>query len=109
MFAVAGSGVGDLDVVVKSSRGAALAADHGEDAWPVVQPDRPFCPLEDDRSWLYFADPDVPFYRVTNFAKYAAANVPGGDTARYSSFLTETFSGSPSGRRALSMVKPCIR
>jgi protoporphyrinogen oxidase len=47
-------------------------------------------PLGDDRSWLYFADPSVPFYRVTNFAKYAAANVPGSDTSRYSSFLTET-------------------
>ena len=46
--------------------------------------------LADDRSWLYFADHSVPFYRVTNFAKYAAANVPGGDTERYSSFLTET-------------------
>jgi len=46
--------------------------------------------LSDDRSWLYFADEDVPFYRVTNFAKYAAANVPSADTARYSSYLTET-------------------
>jgi protoporphyrinogen oxidase len=46
--------------------------------------------LADDRSWLYFADPAIPFYRVTNFAKYAAANVPGADTARYSSYLTET-------------------
>jgi protoporphyrinogen oxidase len=46
--------------------------------------------LADDRSWLYFADHSIPFYRVTNFAKYAAANVPGGDTLRYSSFLTET-------------------
>ena len=46
--------------------------------------------LADDRSWLYFADPEVPFYRVTNFAKYAAANVPHGDTTRYSSYLTET-------------------
>jgi UDP-galactopyranose mutase len=46
--------------------------------------------LADDRSWLYFADHSIPFYRVTNFAKYAAANVPGGDTGRYSSFLTET-------------------
>lgn len=46
--------------------------------------------LADDRSWLYFADPEVPFYRVTNFAKYAAANVPGADTTRYSSYLTET-------------------
>jgi protoporphyrinogen oxidase len=46
--------------------------------------------LADDRSWLYFADPSVPFYRVTNFAKYAAANVPDADTSRYSSYLTET-------------------
>ncbi len=47
-------------------------------------------PLRDDRSWLYFADPHVPFYRVTNFAKYAAANVPGADTSRYCSYMTET-------------------
>jgi len=46
--------------------------------------------LRDDRSWLYFADPHVPFYRVTNFAKYAAANVPGGDTSRYTSYMSET-------------------
>lgn len=49
VFAVAEPQVNDLDVVVRSSRGAAVAADHGEDAWPIVQPDRPFCPLEDDR------------------------------------------------------------
>jgi hypothetical protein len=48
VFATATPSVADLDVVVRSSRGAAIAADHGEDAWPVVQPDRPFCALEDD-------------------------------------------------------------
>ncbi len=48
IFAVAEPSVSDLDVVVHSSRGTAIAADHGEDAWPIVQPDRPFCPLEDD-------------------------------------------------------------
>jgi protoporphyrinogen oxidase len=47
-------------------------------------------PLDDDRSWFYFPENRVPFYRVTNFAKYAAANVPAGDTRRYSSYLTET-------------------
>ena len=47
-------------------------------------------PLRDDRSWLYFPEPGVPFYRVTNFAKYAAANVPDGDTSRYMSLMTET-------------------
>ena len=46
-------------------------------------------PLTDDRSWLYFPDHDVPFYRATNFAKYAASNVPGGDTGRYCSWMTE--------------------
>ena len=48
IFAVAEPAVADLDVTVRSSRGAAIAADHGEDAWPIVQPDRPFCALEDD-------------------------------------------------------------
>jgi UDP-galactopyranose mutase len=47
-------------------------------------------PLADERCWLYFPGEAVPFYRVTNFAKYAAANVPGGDTGRYRSYLTET-------------------
>ena len=46
--------------------------------------------LADDRSWLYFADAPVPFYRVTNFAKYAPANVPEADVARYSSDMAET-------------------
>jgi protoporphyrinogen oxidase len=41
-------------------------------------------------SWMYFPEENVPFYRVTNFAKYSAANVPGGDTTRYCSFMTET-------------------
>lgn len=48
VFAVAEPSVADLDVTVRSSRGATIASDHGEDAWPVVQPDRPFCALEDD-------------------------------------------------------------
>ena len=48
IFAVAEPTVTDLDVVVRSSRGTSIAADHGQDRWPIVQPDRPFCPLEDD-------------------------------------------------------------
>ncbi len=48
IFAVAEESVTDLDVVVRSSRGVAIAQDHGEDRWPIVQPDRPFCPLEND-------------------------------------------------------------
>jgi hypothetical protein len=49
VFAVAEPSVADLDVVVRSSRGVPVAADHGEDPWPIVQPDRPFCPRDDDR------------------------------------------------------------
>lgn len=47
-------------------------------------------PLRDDKSWVYFPDDSVPFYRATNFAAYAAANVPLANTTRYSSYLTET-------------------
>jgi protoporphyrinogen oxidase len=57
-------------------------------------------PLADDRSWLYFPAADVPFYRATNFAKYAAANVPAGDTGRFSSYLTETAYRQEAGRPA---------
>ncbi len=46
-------------------------------------------PLRDEHSWMYFPQPGLPFYRVTNFAKYAAANVPAGDLSRYCSYMTE--------------------
>jgi protoporphyrinogen oxidase len=47
-------------------------------------------PLADDKSWMYFPGPEAPFYRATNFAKYAAANVPGADTSRFCAYMTET-------------------
>lgn len=47
-------------------------------------------PCSPEKSWMYFPQPDVPFYRATNFAKYSAANVPEADPDRYCSFMTET-------------------
>jgi protoporphyrinogen oxidase len=47
-------------------------------------------PLADDKSWMYFPQQTAPFYRATNFAKYAATNVPEADTRRYSAYMTET-------------------
>ncbi|MER5780200.1 FAD-dependent oxidoreductase [Streptomyces mobaraensis] len=47
-------------------------------------------PTTDARSWLYFPQPDVPFYRATNFSKYAPANVPGANVDAYSAWMTET-------------------
>jgi len=47
-------------------------------------------PLADDKSWMYFPQDHAPFYRATNFAKYAAANVPEADTNRYCAYMTET-------------------
>ena len=47
-------------------------------------------PLSDAKSWMYYPGADVPFYRATNFAKYASANVPDSDVGRYCSYLTET-------------------
>ncbi|MEQ1699467.1 MAG: FAD-dependent oxidoreductase [Ilumatobacteraceae bacterium] len=49
-------------------------------------------PVSSDLSWCYFPEPEVPFYRATNFAKYSPANVPGGRTDRYSSWMTEVAS-----------------
>jgi protoporphyrinogen oxidase len=46
--------------------------------------------LADDKSWMYFPQSTTPFYRATNFAKYAAANVPDADTSRYCAYMTET-------------------
>jgi protoporphyrinogen oxidase len=46
-------------------------------------------PLKDDKSWLYFPQNNAPFYRATNFAKYAASNVPEADTSRYCAYMTE--------------------
>lgn len=57
-------------------------------------------PLREEKSWMYFPDREIPFYRATNFAKYAASNVPGGDTTTYCSFMTETsFSDRSPARR----------
>jgi UDP-galactopyranose mutase len=47
-------------------------------------------PLTDDKSWMYFPHDQAPFYRATNFAKYSPANVPDGETSRYSAYMTET-------------------
>jgi protoporphyrinogen oxidase len=47
-------------------------------------------PLNDERCWMYFPTPDVPFNRVTNFAHYSPFNVPDGRTDRYCSYSCET-------------------
>jgi len=45
--------------------------------------------IETGKCWIYFADPDVPCYRVTYFSHYSPFNVPNGDTGRYSSLMCE--------------------
>lgn len=47
-------------------------------------------PTTDRRSWLYFPSGETPFYRATNFSRYAPANVPDSDPGRYSAWMTET-------------------
>lgn len=47
-------------------------------------------PLDDDRCWMYFPEQNVPFYRVTNFARYSPFNVPKGRTDRYCAYMCET-------------------
>lgn len=66
-------------------------------------------PTVDTRSWLYFPQPDVPFYRATNFGKYAPANVPGADIRTFSAWMTET--SVPQGTRVdrEALVRDCDR
>lgn len=46
--------------------------------------------IDEQRCWFYFPGDKSPFYRVTNFAKYSANNVPEGKTNIYTSYLCET-------------------
>ncbi|MBI4954813.1 MAG: hypothetical protein HY908_22520 [Myxococcales bacterium] len=48
LFAAAELGVGDLDVVMRSSRGTTVARDHTDDGWPIVAPDGPVCSPGED-------------------------------------------------------------
>ena len=52
--------------------------------------------IETSRCWIYFAEPEVPFYRATYFSHYSPFNVPNGDTERYSSLMCEV--SYPDGR-----------
>jgi protoporphyrinogen oxidase len=45
--------------------------------------------LDTSKSWVYFTDTDLPFYRATYFSHYSPFNVPNGDTERYSSLMCE--------------------
>ncbi len=92
--------VSALAAVPEAVRSAAAELVHNSVAMVGVGLEQP---LTDVRSWMYFPDADVPFYRVTNFAKYAEAHVPGADTDRYSAYMTETaYAGPrPAGRAAL--------
>ncbi|MFF8196582.1 protoporphyrinogen/coproporphyrinogen oxidase [Streptomyces bobili] len=64
-------------------------------------------PTTDSRSWLYFPQPDTPFYRATNFSKYAPANVPGADTGTYSAWMTETSLPPGQGFDRHALVRSC--
>lgn len=42
----------------------------------------------DEACWMYFPEPDSPFYRVTNFHSFSPKNVPSRD--KFRAFMTET-------------------
>jgi len=45
--------------------------------------------IETSRCWMYFPDPEIPFYRATYFSHYSPFNVPNGDTEHFSSLMCE--------------------
>lgn len=44
----------------------------------------------DSTCWMYFPEPNAPFYRVTNFFNYSPHNVPNGDIDNQFSLMCET-------------------
>ena len=45
--------------------------------------------MDTTKCWVYFPEENIPFYRMTYFSHYSPNNVPGGDTATYSSLMCE--------------------
>ena len=58
-------------------------------------------PSPSPKNWIYFPNPETPFYRMTYLSNYSPDIVPGGDTSKYCSLLMETtysrFRPLPSG------------
>ena len=52
IFAVAEPSVGDLDLEVYAPDGRRVAFETGDDRWPIVEPDRPFCAFDDGQHRL---------------------------------------------------------
>ncbi|OPZ10156.1 MAG: hypothetical protein BWZ10_02462 [candidate division BRC1 bacterium ADurb.BinA364] len=46
-------------------------------------------PMDSSVCWMYTPEAETPLYRITNFARYSSAHVPGGDTSRYCSYMCE--------------------
>src|SRR5260370_24478638 len=47
-------------------------------------------PSPSRKNWIYFPNPKTPFYRMTHLSNYSPDIVPGSDTSRYCSLLTDT-------------------
>jgi protoporphyrinogen oxidase len=63
----------------------------------------------DPKCWMYFPEADCPFYRVTNFHNYAAANVPHADTGRYSALMCETTYSATKPEDKAGIVEATVR
>lgn len=56
--------------------------------------------------WLYFADPAIPFYRVTVLSNYAASNAPAG---HWSLMLEVSENARHKAVDAAAVVEDCVR
>ena len=69
-------------------------------------------PSPSQKNWVYFPNPKTPFYRLTYLSNYSPQIVPGGDTSRYCSLLTETtyspFRPLPSGNFVKAVLEGLV-
>lgn len=63
---------------------------------------------DDTKCWMYFPEPNSPFYRVTNFHNYSRYNVPNGATARHFSLMCETTYSSYKPQNKATVVDETI-
>ncbi len=63
----------------------------------------------DSKCWMYFPEPDSPFYRVTNFHNYSPYNVPGGETGRFFSLMCETTYSSTKPQDSGAIINATIQ
>ncbi|PIZ68691.1 MAG: amine oxidase [Candidatus Portnoybacteria bacterium CG_4_10_14_0_2_um_filter_44_20] len=65
--------------------------------------------IKTTKCWVYFTDPDVPFYRLSYFHNYSPFNVPEGNPKKFSSLMCEVSYSRYKKENKENIAERCIR